>query len=174
MELGAGKGMRPLTFVDRMTAAILHPLQFVLALVEFVVADRGNLEPHHRQRFDRRFIVEHRGQKRARANQVSGRDEDGVLVALAELPDQRRHGFGTAGRHHDLPGLVGGVGDPDPAGGGAKVTVEIVDREDPDIDRHSLCYGAFGRTSCDRNERHRGENLKTKDQAKRMSHDFKL
>ena len=52
MEFGAGKWMRALAFVDRMTAAILHPKQFVLALVEFVIADRSQFKPHHRQRLD--------------------------------------------------------------------------------------------------------------------------
>ena len=74
--------MRPLAFVDRMTAAVLHPQQFVLALVEFVIADRGDLEPHHRQRFDGGLVVKHRRQKRAGADQISGRDEDGVLGAV--------------------------------------------------------------------------------------------
>ena len=40
MKFGAGKRMRPLAFVDGMTAAVLHPQQFVLALVELVIADR--------------------------------------------------------------------------------------------------------------------------------------
>ena len=75
----AEKRMRPLAFVDRMAAAVLHPQQFVLALVEFVVADRGNLKPHHRQRFDGRLVVKHRGQKRAGADQVARRDEDGMV-----------------------------------------------------------------------------------------------
>ena len=52
VKLCAFKRMQPLTFVDGMTAAILHPKQFVLAFVEFVVADRSDLEAHHRQRFD--------------------------------------------------------------------------------------------------------------------------
>ena len=121
MELRAEEGMRPLALVHGMAAAILHPLQFVLALIEFVVADRGNVEPHHRQRFDRRFVVEHRRQKWAGADQVSGRDKDRVLVVLAQLLDQRRHVLGAAGRHRDLFGLVVGIGNPDAAGGGTKV-----------------------------------------------------
>ena len=82
MKLCAGKRMRPLAFVDGMTAAILHPQQFVLALVEFVIADRSDLEPHHRQRFDGRLVVKHRRQQRAGADQVAGRDEDRVPVIL--------------------------------------------------------------------------------------------
>ena len=113
--------MRPLAFVDRMTAAVLHPQQFVLALVEFVIADRGDRKPHHRQRFDGGFVVEHRRQQGARADQVAGGDEDRVLVVLAQLLDQRRHVLGAAGRHRDLFGLVGGIGDPDSAGGGRRL-----------------------------------------------------
>ena len=62
MELRAGERMRPLTMVDRMASAILHPQQFVLAPVEFVIADGGELKPHHRQRFDGGLVVEHRRQ----------------------------------------------------------------------------------------------------------------
>ena len=130
--------MRPLAFVDRMTAAILHPQQFVLALVEFVIADRGDREPHHRQRLDGGLVVEHRRQKRAGADQVAGGDEDRVLVALAKLPDQRRHVLGAAGRHHDLFGLVVGIGDPDAARRRPQIAVEIVDRENSQIDRRGV------------------------------------
>ena len=127
--------MRPLAFVDRMAAAILHPQQFVLALVEFVIADGGKRQPHHRQRFDSGLVVEHRRQKRAGADQIAGRDEDRILVPLAELPDQRRHVLGAAGRHDDLFGLVVGIGNPDPARRRAEIAVEIVDREDAQFDR---------------------------------------
>src|SRR5579863_6171070 len=37
VKLRAREGMRPAAVIDRMTAAILHPLEFVLAFVEFVV-----------------------------------------------------------------------------------------------------------------------------------------
>ena len=136
----AGKRMRPLAFVDWMTAAILHPKQFILAFVEFVVADRSDRKPHHRQRFDGRLVVKHRRQKRAGADQVSGGDEDGVLVPLAQLLNQRGHGLDAPGRHHHLPGLVVGIGDPDAARRRAKVAMEVVDGENPHIDRR----GRFG------------------------------
>ena len=84
MKPRAGERMRPLAFVGRMAAAILHPQQFVLALVEFVIADRGDLKPHHRQRFDGGLVVKHRRQKRAGADQISGRDEDGVFPGPRE------------------------------------------------------------------------------------------
>ena len=98
VKLRAQERMRPLAFVDRMAAAILHPQQFVLALVELVIADGGNIQPHHRQRLDGGLVVEHRRQERAGADQIAGRDEDRVLVAVAQFLDQRCHVFGAAGR----------------------------------------------------------------------------
>jgi hypothetical protein len=129
VKLCAGKWMRALAFIDGVTAAILHPEQLVLALVEFMIADRGNFESHHRQGFDRGFIVKHRRQKRAGADQVTGCDENRVLVAFAELLDQGCHVLGTAGRNSDPFGFVVGVGDPNPARRRPKVAVEIVDGE---------------------------------------------
>ena len=126
--------MRSLAFVDRVAAAVLHAQQFVLALVEFVIADGGNIQPHHRQRLDGRLVMEHRRQERAGADQIAGGDEDRVLVSLAKLPDQRRHMFGAAGGDGDLLGLVLGIGDPDPARRRAQVAVKIVDRENAQID----------------------------------------
>ena len=41
--------------------------------------------------------------------------------------------LGAAGRHHDLPGLVVGIGDPDPAGRRPQVAVEIIDGEDSHV-----------------------------------------
>src|SRR5260370_42083560 len=83
VKLRAGERMRPLTFVDWMTAAVLHPKQLILALFEFVITDGSDLKPHHRQGFDGWLIVKHRRQKRAGADQVSGRDKDGVLGSLS-------------------------------------------------------------------------------------------
>lgn len=54
MEFGTRKGMRPLASVLRMTAAI-EPLG--LALVELVIADRSDHKSYHRQRVDRRLVV---------------------------------------------------------------------------------------------------------------------
>ena len=113
----ARKRMRSLALVDRVAAAILHAQEFVLALVEFVIADGGNIQAHHRQRLDRRLVMEHRRQKRAGADQVAGRDEDRVLVSLAKLAHQRRHMFGAAGGDGDLLRPVLGIGNRDPARG---------------------------------------------------------
>ena len=131
----AGEGMRTLAFVDRVAAAVLHPQQLVLAFVEFVIADGGNIQAHHRQRLDRRLVMEHGGQKRAGADQVAGRDEDRVAVSLAKLADQRRHVLGAAGGDGDLLRPVLGIGDGDPARRRAQVAVKIVDRENAQVDR---------------------------------------
>ena len=147
-KLRARKRMRSLAFVDRVATAILHPQQFVLALVEFVVADGRQCQPHHRQRFDRRLVMEHRRQKRAGADQVAGRDEDRVAVSIAKLADQRRHVFGAARGDRDLLGLVLGIGDRDPARGGAKVAVKIVDRENAQIDGRGGLGVAMTRREC--------------------------
>ena len=167
----AGERMRPLAAVDRMTAAVLHPQQFVLALVEFVVADRGYRQSHHRQRFDSGLIVEHRGQQRAGADQISGGDKDRIFVALAQLLDQRRHVLDTAGRNHDLPGAVGGIDDPDPAGRRPKVAMQIVDREDSQRDRRGLRGSRAGRAR--RRARNRGsEDLAKRTNPERRSHEM--
>src|ERR1700727_2844461 len=107
--------MRPAALIDRMASAILHPLEFVLALVELVIAYRGDCEPHHRERLDGRLVVEPGGQKWTGTDQAPGGDEDRVLVALADFLDERCHMLGAARRHRDLFGLVVGIGDPDPA-----------------------------------------------------------
>ena len=59
------------------------------------------------------------------------------LVILAELVDQRRHVFAglPPARHHDLFGLVVGIGDADAARRRAEVAVKIVDRENAQFDR---------------------------------------
>jgi hypothetical protein len=79
--------------------------------------------------------MEHRRQKRAGADQVAGRDEDRIPVALAKLAHQRRHMFGAAGRDRDLLGPVLGIGNRDAAGRRAQVAVKIVDRENAQVDR---------------------------------------
>ena len=133
-------GCGPWHFVGGMTAAVLHPQQLVLAFVEFVITDGSHRKPHHRQRFDGGLVMEHRRQEGAGADQISGGDKDGVLVSLAELFDQCCHMLGAAGFHHDLFGLVGGIGDLDAARGGTQIAVEVVDGENSQID----CIGGFG------------------------------
>ena len=134
----AEERMRPLASVDRMTAAVLHPQQLVLALVEFVIADGGHREPHHVERFDGGLVVKHRRQERAGADQVAGGDEDRVGVSIAQLPDRGRHVFGAAGLDRDLFGLVLGIGDPDAARRRLQIAVEIIDGENAQFDGRGL------------------------------------
>ena len=47
----------------------------------------------------------------------------------------------AAGRHHDLFGLVGGIGDPDAARRRPQIAVQIVDGENSQIDRCGLRVG---------------------------------
>jgi hypothetical protein len=129
--------MRPLALVDSVAAAVLHSQQFVLARVEFVVADGRDLEPHHREGFDRGLVVKQRREQRARADQIAGRDKDGVLRLCAKLLDQRRHVLGATGRHRDLFVFIVGIGDPDSARRWSKIAVEIVDRENSQVHRLS-------------------------------------
>ena len=131
------EGVRPLAFVDRMATTILHAEQFVLALVELVIADGGDIQSHHRQRFDGGLIVEHRRQEGTGADQIARRNEDCVVVAVAKFLDQRCHVLGATGGDEDFFGLVVGIGDPDPAGRRAKVAVKIVDRENAQLHRRA-------------------------------------
>ena len=127
-----------------MAAAVLHAQQLVLALVELVVADRGDLEAHLGEGFDGRLVVEQRRQQRARADQVAGGDKDAVLLLGAQLLDERRHVLGPAGRDGDLLGPVLRVRDGDAAERRPEVAVEVIDGEDRDGDVGSWRRGASG------------------------------
>ena len=164
MEFRAGEGMWSLTSVVRMAAAVLHPEQLGLALVEFVIADRSDRKPHHRERLDRRLVVKHRRQERARPDQIAGGDEDGVLVPLAQLLDQRRHVLGAAGGDSYLLGSVLGIIDADAARRRTEIAVEIVDRENAQFDgRRGLGRGGQG-----------GEREGSKDEAEDVSHGTRI
>jgi hypothetical protein len=79
------------------------------------------------------------------------------------LLDQRRHVLDPAGRNRDLPGAVGGIGDPDPAGRRLKVAMKIVDREDSQFNRRSLRSSRAGRA------KRRGRNRGSEDLARRTT-----
>ena len=133
-ELGAGERARAAAAGDRMAAAVLHAQQLVLALVELVVADRGDLEAHLGEGLDGRLVVEQRRQQRARADQVAGGDEHAVLLLGAQLLDERRHVLGPAGRDRDPLVPVLRVQDGDAAERRPEVAVEVVDGEDREGD----------------------------------------
>ena len=127
--------LRPLAAVDRAATAALHAQQLGRTLVELVVADRADLEPHRTQRFDRRLVVEQRRQQRRRADQVAGGDEDVIRVLRAQFGHRRGELLGAAGRHVDRLRRVGRVLDADAALRGLQVAVEVVDRQDLHLHR---------------------------------------
>ena len=81
-----------LAAVDGMTAAVLHALELVRALVELVVADGRDVQAERVHRLDRRLVVEERREQRARADEVAGADEVRLVVARlrAQLVDPGR------------------------------------------------------------------------------------
>ena len=142
VEFGAGEALWPAAALSRMTAAILHAQQFVLALVELVIADGRQSQPHLRHRFDGRLVVEHRRQERAGADEVAGRHEDRVRLAVGQQLHQARHVLGAAGRDHAGLGRVRRIGDSDAGRRRLEVAVEVVDGQD--AQRHRLILGMDG------------------------------
>ena len=140
-ERRALEGMRPLATVDGMAAAVLHAQKFLAAFVEFVIADGCDLQSHHGQRLDGRFVMKQCGEKWTCADQIAGGDKGGVLLFRTQLLHQRCHMLGAARWNGDLLRPVGGVVDNDAAGGGAQITVKVVDCEQRDIDRFGRCLG---------------------------------
>ena len=126
-----------------MAAAVLHAQQFVLALVELMVANRRGLKAHQRQRFDRRLVMKERGEQRTGADQVAGRDEDRVSVCALQLLDQGGHGLRSAGGDRNQLGGIIGVTDLDAAIGRLKIAMKVIDRQDRNIQRdaHALRHG---------------------------------
>ena len=95
-----------------------HPVdQVVVALVELVVADRGDLEAGLVERVDRRLVVLDERLERRGTDQVTGGGEHRVRVLAAQLLDRTGQHRGTR------LGAVGVVGDP---------AVEVVGAEDLD------------------------------------------
>ncbi len=125
----------------RIAAAGLLAQQFLAALVEFVVADRGQAQAEQVHRFDARLVGPHRGQRRAGADQVARADEQQVLVFLAPGRQRAAQGFDAAGAQG--LGLAGGG-----AGVGVlarfQVAVEVVDGDQVECDRAARGSGAAG------------------------------
>ena len=71
-------------------AAILHAQQLGAAAIEFVVADRGEIEADQVHRQDGRLVEKLGGDERRGADQVAGRDHDAVRLVRAQLPRRRR------------------------------------------------------------------------------------
>ena len=74
----------------RPAPAALLAQQLGFAFVELVVAHRRELEAHRVEGLDRRLIVKERGTERARADHVTGTDDDVARVAGFEIADHGR------------------------------------------------------------------------------------
>src|SRR6188768_2459193 len=109
-----------------MAATVLDAQQLVDALVELVVAHGRDVETERVQRLDRRLIVESRGDQRAGADVVAGRDlERSIGVRRLKGLDLRGQVFHAARE-----------GRPDETRGPRRwlqVAVEVVDRQQLDV-----------------------------------------
>ena len=115
-------------------AAALHPQQLGRALVELVVADRGEAEPEQVHRVDRRLVEEiGRGERRG-ADQVAGGDGDRVGMALPRACSSAAASCAAPPTRAFSMRAVG-LRDRRPARRRFDIAVEIVDREDLHLDR---------------------------------------
>ena len=118
-------------------AALLHAQQLGDALVELVVAHRGDVELHLVHGLDRRLVVEGGREQRAGADEVAGGDGQGrgargarLVALLVELVREE--------------GRASGVGVVDPPTGSRRrlqVAVEVVDGEQVELDVVLLVLG---------------------------------
>ena len=109
-----------------LAAAILHALEFAPALVEFVVADRVEIQPDAVHRADRRLVEEQRGDQRARPDQVAGCDHHRVFVLRAHRIDRSGQPGRAAGLRLAPVAQLHGPGDR------LQIAVEIVEPDDAD------------------------------------------
>ena len=100
------------------------------ALVELVVADRVQVQADHVHGLDGRLVVEERRQQRARADEVTGRDDERVAVRLGERTHVGREVLGAA--------CVHGADTAAGAGRRLEVSVEVVEGEELDLDLGAL------------------------------------
>ena len=86
--------------------AVPHPQQLLRPLVELVVADAVVVEVHQVEGLDGRLVVEEGRQQRRGADEVAGRNEDGVVRVLsAQVAHVRREVLDAAGRDAAAPGI---------------------------------------------------------------------
>ena len=120
-------------------SALLHPQKFGRALVELVVADRGEAEAQQVHRIDRRLVEEiGRGERRG-ADEVARGDRDRVGIALTRLP--KRGGELRRAADPHLEHRPVRLRDRHRVRRRLDIAVEIVDRENLHLDRRGwrLC-----------------------------------
>ena len=89
---------------------MLLALKLRNALVEFVISDGAELQAHQAEGLDGRLVMEERGQGRARADQVAGRDKDVVGMPCFQILDQGRHLLDATGLNRGRLAWILGVG----------------------------------------------------------------
>jgi hypothetical protein len=139
-EVGALVGVSGLAAVDRVAPAPLDAQQLVGPLVELVVADGRDVELDGVERFDGRLVVEERRDQRRRADEVARRDGQAVGLLRAqgsEVPGEVGH---AAGRRA-VDRAAG-------AGGRLEVAVEVVDRQQLQVDDLALDLRLALRAGC--------------------------
>ena len=115
-----------------MTAAALQAQQFLPAVIEFMIADRGDRKIHRIERLDRRFVMEQSREQRAGADQVAGGDDDRVWIAGDGVLEMRCQVLGAARRRLSDRAVR--------AGRRLDVPVKVVDREQLNNDRGGTAY----------------------------------
>ena len=134
-ELRAREAVAVLAAVGRVTAAALHALELGGALVELVVADGREVEPEQVHGLDRGLVVVERRQQRAAADQVARGDGQRVAVLALELAQVAAEDRGAARGDRRGSRPAGRGRGPDAARGrGLQVAVEVVDRQQLDLD----------------------------------------
>jgi hypothetical protein len=132
-----------LAAIEWMTAPILDTQELVLAVIELVVADRGDLKPHQGESLHRRLVMELCRQEWACPDQVASCHEHAVLGFRAKLLDERCHMLRATRIDRDPLGPVRVVDDGDAAARRLQVAVEVVDGEDGDRNRGTRREGSL-------------------------------
>ena len=164
-EVGARVRVAGVAAVDRVAAAVLDAEQLVDAFVELVVADGRNVEADEIQGFDRRLVME-RGRDQGRpADVVAGGDHQcPVRVGRLEVLDVVRQvpkaaGEDAGGWRRSTCVIVCGGADPTArAARRLQVAMEVVDRQQLDVDGLGRLRRLGGRYRGRHDERQRDEH----------------
>ncbi len=112
-------------------SAILHPLELVGPAVEFVIADRIELQPEQIHRGDGRLVEVIGGDQRRGADGIARRNGDRIRMAGAQLRQRARQVRNSAGL--DLAFAAVRLGHLDRRGR-FQIAVEVVEGEDLHLD----------------------------------------